>query len=430
LKNVLDKINTKLNAQEGFLKAVSVLAGGTAFAQVLGILTLPILTRLYTPQEFSVFAIYTALLGTLVVISCLRFEIAIPIPKNDKTAINLLILCLLSNIFLTALLIFCIILFKETIDNIINNKDFIKFIWLVPVGFFLAGLYNTFQFWYTRKKKFKDIAKTRVFQSISSSAVQVLMGILGVGVLGLIIGQIVNYSSGLLKLIKGFNKEKNITVNNISLKDIKLDFEKYDKFPKYSTLEALAHSSSMQLPLVIIGIFFLGPETGYIFLAMKVMTIPMSLIGNAIAQVYLANAPEHYNNKKLFEYSIKIVKKILKISWLPVFLMGIGSYYLFAIIFGKQWAAAGEIAIFLVPWILMQLLSSPIAMALHVIGKQKIAMLLHFFGFVIRVLGLITIGFTISNYMIEYFLLSGFVFYLIYLVFILSVVYRDERELI
>lgn len=430
MKNVLDKINTKLNAQEGFLKAVSVLAGGTAFAQVLGILTLPILTRLYTPQEFSVFAIYTALLGTLVVISCLRFEIAIPIPKNDKTAINLLILCLLSNIFLTALLIFCIILFKETIDNIINNKDFIKFIWLVPVGFFLAGLYNTFQFWYTRKKKFKDIAKTRVFQSISSSAVQVLMGILGGGVLGLIIGQIVNYSSGLLKLIKGFNKEKNITVNNISLKDIKLDFEKYDKFPKYSTLEALAHSSSMQLPLVIIGIFFLGPETGYIFLAMKVMTIPMSLIGNAIAQVYLANAPEHYNNKKLFEYSIKIVKKILKISWLPVFLMGIGSYYLFAIIFGKQWAAAGEIAIFLVPWILMQLLSSPIAMALHVIGKQKIAMLLHFFGFVIRVLGLITIGFTISNYMIEYFLLSGFVFYLIYLVFILSVVYRDERELI
>ena len=430
MKNILDKINTKLNAQEGFLKAVSVLAGGTAFAQVLGILTLPILTRLYTPQEFSVFAIYTALLGTLVVISCLRFEIAIPIPKNDKTAINLLILCLLSNIFLTALLIFCIILFRETIDNIINNKDFIKYIWLVPVGFFLAGLYNTFQFWYTRKKKFKDIAKTRVFQSISSSAVQVLMGILGGGVLGLIIGQIVNYSSGLLKLIKGFNKEKNITVNNISLKDIKLDFEKYDKFPKYSTLEALAHSSSMQLPLVIIGIFFLGPESGYIFLAMKVMTIPMSLIGNAIAQVYLANAPEHYNNKKLFEYSIKIVKKILKISWLPVFLMGIGSYYLFAIIFGKQWAAAGEIAIFLMPWILMQLLSSPIAMALHVIGKQKIAMLLHFFGFVIRVLGLITIGFTISNYMVEYFLLSGFVFYLIYLVFILSVVYRDERELI
>lgn len=430
MKSLLDKINTKLNAQEGFFKAVSVLAGGTAFAQILGILTLPILTRLYTPQEFSVFAIYTALLGTLAVISCLRFEIAIPIPKNDKTAINLLILCLLSNIFLTVILIFCIILFKETIGNIINNKDFIKYIWLVPVGFFLAGLYNTFQFWYTRKKKFKDIAKTRVFQSISSSTVQVLMGILGGGVLGLIIGQIVNYSSGLLKLIKGFNKEKNITINNISLKNIKLDFEKYDKFPKYSTLEALAHSSSMQLPLVIIGIFFIGPETGYIFLAMKVMTIPMSLIGNAIAQVYLANAPEHYNNRKLFKYSIEIVKKILKISWLPVFLMGIGSYYLFETIFGEQWAAAGEIAIFLVPWILMQLLSSPIAMALHVIGKQKIAMLLHFFGFVIRVLGLITIGFTISNYMIEYFLLSGFVFYLIYLVFILSVVYRDERELI
>lgn len=430
MKSLLDKINAKLNAQEGFLKAVSVLAGGTAFAQILGILTLPILTRLYTPEEFSVFAIYTALLGTLVVISCLRFEIAIPIPKDDKTAINLLILCLLSNVFLTMLLIFFIILFKETINNIINNTSFIKFIWLVPVGFFLAGLYNAFQFWYTRKKNFKVIAKTRVFQSISSSTVQILMGILGGGVLGLIIGQIVNFSSGLLKLIKGFNKEKNIALNNINLKDIKLDFKKYDKFPKYSTLEALAHSSSMQLPLVIIGIFFLGPETGYIFLAMKVMTIPMSLIGNAIAQVYLANAPEYYNNKKLFKYSIEIVKKILKISWLPIFLIGIGSYYLFALIFGKQWAAAGEIAICLVPWILMQLLSSPIAMALHIIEKQEIAMLLHFFGFVIRVIGLVLIGFTKPDYMVEYFLLSGFIFYFIYLVLILGIIYKNEREVV
>lgn len=428
MKSLLDKINVKLNAQGGFLRAVSVLAGGTAFAQILGIVTLPILTRLYTPEEFSIFAIYAALLGTLVVISCLRFEIAIPIPENDKTAVNLLILSLLSNIFLTMLLIFFIIFFKEIINNIINNPSFFEFIWLVPVGFFLAGLYNAFQFWFTRKKNFKVIAKTRVFQSISSSVVQILMGVLGGGVLGLIIGQITNFSSGLLKLIQKFKDEKNITPNNISLKDIRLDFKKYDKYPKYSALEALAHSSSMQLPIVVIGTFLLGAEVGYIFLAMKIMTIPMSLIGNAIAQVYLANAPEYYNNKKLFNYSVEIVLKILKISCLPIFLIGIGSYYLFEFIFGKQWAEAGEIAICLVPWILMQLLSSPITMALHIIEKQEIAMLVHFFGFFIRVIGLVLVGVTMPHYMVDYFLFSGFIFYFIYLVLILSIVYKNERE--
>lgn len=429
MKSFLDKVNAKLNGQGGFLKSVSVLAGGTAFAQMLGVLTLPILTRLYTPEQFSVFAIYSALLGTIAVISCLRFEIAIPIPNNDKTAINLLVLSILSNFFLTILLMIFIVFFNKYISSLINNPNFIKFIWLIPVGFFLSGLYNAFQFWYTRKKNFKIITETRIVQSVSSSIVQILMGILGVGVLGLIIGQIINFSAGIVKLILNFKRENLSLLKIINIKSIKLDFIEYNKFPKYSTLEALAHSSSMQLPIVVIGVFLLGPEAGYILLAMKIMTIPMSLIGGAIAQVYLASAPEYYRNGKLFNYSLMIVKKILKFSCLPIFLIGLGAYLFFPFIFGEQWAPAGKIAIYLMPWILMQLLSSPITMALHIIGKQKIAMLLHFFGFFIRVIGLVLIGSKFPSYLIEYFAFSGFIFYFIYLFVILSIVHREERDL-
>ena len=164
MKNLLEKINNKLNDQGGFLKAVSILAGGTAFAQILGILTLPILTRLYSPEEFSVFAIYSAILGAITVISCLRFDIAIPIPDKDSTAINLIILSLLSDVALTLILILIIFFYNDYIFSLFNNSSFIKFIWLIPIGFFLSGLYNTFQFWHTRKKNFKIIAETRVFQ--------------------------------------------------------------------------------------------------------------------------------------------------------------------------------------------------------------------------------------------------------------------------
>ncbi|MFH4122330.1 translocase, partial [Acinetobacter baumannii] len=67
----------RLNAQGGFLKAVSVLVGGTAFAQGLAIIALPFITRLYSPSDFSIFAVYASILGILTVASCLRFEIAI-----------------------------------------------------------------------------------------------------------------------------------------------------------------------------------------------------------------------------------------------------------------------------------------------------------------------------------------------------------------
>ncbi|MDC4533125.1 polysaccharide biosynthesis protein, partial [Acinetobacter baumannii] len=95
MKSLLVKINSKLNAQGGFLKAVSVLVGGTAFAQLVGLICLPILTRLYSPEDYAVLGIYVAIVSILSVIACLRLEIAIPIPEKDAEAKSLLILSLL-----------------------------------------------------------------------------------------------------------------------------------------------------------------------------------------------------------------------------------------------------------------------------------------------------------------------------------------------
>ena len=61
LTSFLLKIKRKLDVQGGFLKAVSVLMGGTAFAQLLSVLITPLLTRLYSPNDFALLAIYISL---------------------------------------------------------------------------------------------------------------------------------------------------------------------------------------------------------------------------------------------------------------------------------------------------------------------------------------------------------------------------------
>lgn len=428
MKSLLDKINTKLNAQGGFLKAISVLVGGTALAQLISILILPILTRIYTPEEFSVFAIFTSLLSAIVVVSCLRFEIAIPIPKKDKTAINLLLLSLISNIFLTIFLIIFIYFFKEKIFSYINNPFFNDFIWLIPVSFFLAGLYNTLQFWHTRKKNFKIISKTRIYQSVSSSFIQITMGFLGAGVLGLILGQVVNFAAGLGLLFSKFKAEGFFLFKKTSIDRIIYDFNKYDKFPKYSTFEALTHSFSMHLPIVIIGLFLIGPEVGYILLAMKIMSIPIGLIGSAVAQVYLAGAKDYRINRRLFNYSIYTVKKIFIIGIAPILFIGFSSYLFSETILGSEWSAVGEISMYLIPAVFMQLVASPITMGLHIIEKQKLAMFLQIFGFFIRVVGLFIVGRYNVDYIFEYFVISSFLFYFFYLIITLIVIYRNEVE--
>lgn len=253
MKSLLDKVNAKLNAQGGFLKAVSILVGGTVFAQGLAILALPILTRIYSPTDFSLFAVYTSLIMVLSVASCLRFEIAIPIPKEKEEAVNLVALSFISNLIISLIVFLVIIIFYPQIIELLGQPKFAQLIWFVPVGVFFLGLYNTFQYWATRQKQFKVIAKTRIIQSFGGVVTQILLGVLGFFSFGLIIGQIIKVSAGIRNLIKNFLDDSHEIFKKINFISLKKTFIRNKNFPKYSTFEALANTAGVQLPIIFIA---------------------------------------------------------------------------------------------------------------------------------------------------------------------------------
>lgn len=423
MKSLLEKFNAKLNAQGGFLKSVSVLVGGTVFAQIIGFICLPILTRLYTPEDYSILGVYVAIVSILAVVSCLRFDIAIPVAIESNEARNIFYLALISNIIFSILILLSIYLSYEYISNVEIIRELSFLIWLIPLGVFFNGLYSALQFWATRDKKFKLIAKTRITQAVFSNTTSISLAIYGLGFAGLILGQLLSYSGGILRLLRNAVNNKEST--NLTLKET---FLKYKNFPKYSTWEGLANTSAIQLPLIIISIFLVGPEVGYIMLAMKVLGIPMGLIGSAISQVYLSQASEYHNNKKLFSYTLEILKKILKIVFLPFLFLMVSSPYIFGYIFGKEWNEVGLYIMAMIPWYFMQILSSPISMALHVLSKQKLALFMQVLGFLIRVV-LLLIIFIINNEMaIYYYIVSGFLFYSMYFFAILYLIKSEEMK--
>ncbi|WP_322977346.1 lipopolysaccharide biosynthesis protein [Acinetobacter pittii] len=423
MKSLLVKINSKLNAQGGFLKAVSVLVGGTAFAQLIGLICLPILTRLYSPEDYAVLGIYVAIVSILSVIACLRLEIAIPISEKDEEAKALLILSLLSNFFIVLILYLILLFLNPIVQNFYIIKKLDIWIWFIPLGVFLSGLYSALQYWSTRRKRFKDIAQTRMTQAIFNNGASLSVGFFTGGFWGLILGQLFSFGGGLLKLGYSTYKDTIHVKKNTSLKTV---LYKYQDFPKYSTFEALANTSAIQLPLIIIASFLVGPEVGYLMLAMKVLGIPMGLIGSAMSQVYLSHAPTYYQKGELFNYTKTILNKILKLVILPFLLLLLISPYIFGFIFGKQWADIGYYISAMVPWYFMQILSSPVSMSLHIIGKQKIALILQLIGFFLRVICLIGVSVLNHKWIIQYYVISGLVFYLIYMLFVLYFVKRSK----
>lgn len=401
------------------IKHVVILSGGTALGQLLTVAILPILTRLYSPSDFAVFAIYASLLSICSVAASLRLDLAIPIPAEDLDAANITALAMAFTLAVAAIIAVLAILFGPSLAVLLKKEEIAPYLWLVPIGVLLASSYSISQYWVTRKKKFKLIATTRVAQASAAATIQVGAGALWGTPLGLIFGHIVNNGAGVVGLvIKSWRDDRRVFAQ-VDVSGMRLALSKYRRFPQYSALEALANSAAIHLPIVLIAAYAVGPEAGYLVLAMQVMQAPMAFIGNAVAQVYLGDAPERLRQGQLAEFTATMLRGLLKTGVGPLLFAGVVAPPAFSILFGSDWYRSGQLVSWMTAWFVMQFLVSPVSMALHVADKQFTALCLQLLGLLLRVGAVIFAALIGQAYISELYALSGFLFYTLYLIVVL-----------
>lgn len=410
-----------------FVRRVSVLVGGTALGQLIAILALPFLTRLYGPEAFSALAVYASILSLITVVACLRLEIAIPLPKSERMAAALCVLSISSVLCITLLVTVVIVFFPDLFNSLTNNK-IDGYLWLIPVGVLAVGLYNSLQYWSTRKKKFNLIAKTRVTQSIAGTLVKLISGLVSGGwMAGLIIGQLMSQGTGFVGFGRDLFKNDIKLFKGLKWHHLKAAIKKYDKFPKYSTLEAFANNGGIQIPIILIAYYSVGSEAGYLMIAMQLLGAPMGLIGNSVAQVYLAEGADRYHSGQLKLFTYKTIINLAKLAFVPLLMVAFCAPIIMPYILGAEWQRTGILISWMVPWFFMQFITSPVSMSLHITGNQKIAFILQLFGLILRVGSVLFAGQYYDSYIGEYYAISGLLFYLIYLVVILKILSIEKK---
>jgi O-antigen/teichoic acid export membrane protein len=418
----------KFKSTSGFKKSLITLVFGTAGSQAIVLMLLPLLTRLYTPEEFGSFSVFASLLGIFSVVAALRYEVAIPLPLRNNIAFDLVIISLFSILSITLFITITLFLFGDYFLSALANPLLEHVFYLLPVGIGLTGIYSVLLFWATRRKAFKSIALSRVQQSLAGGGTQTVLGIFGFGVTGLVIGQIVNNCGGLITLLRGSIPKNSKFFSEIELKSILNTSREYKNFPKYSTFEALTNSASVNVPIILLGSLVLGPELGALMLAMRVMQTPMGLIGGAISQVYFSEAAEKYEKNELKNFTVKVLTGLCKAGVGPLIFASITAPYFFGVVFGSKWGGAGEILQWMTPWFIMQFLVSPVSMAFHVTGNQRMIMNLQILGLVLRVSIVLFSNFLFDGkYILEAFSLSGALFYLIYFYFLCRIINIDIK---
>ena len=185
------KINSNIFKSD-FVKNVLTLMTGTTIAQAIPIAVTPILTRIYTPDDFGVFALFLAITAIAGAIANGQYEQSILLPKSDDDAINLVVLGVVIATVFSLLLLVIVLFFNTNIANLLGNKELENWLFLVPLSTLLVGIYNSLNFFNIRKKEFKNVSISLVSRSIGLSLSQVIIGLIALGPIGLIIGQIIS----------------------------------------------------------------------------------------------------------------------------------------------------------------------------------------------------------------------------------------------
>jgi len=276
-------INVKrLLPKNKFVRGVSIIAGGTAGAQILGVLASPLLTRLYSPADFGLLAVFASLLAVFAVVAGLRYELAIMLPESDVEAANIVVLSL-AVVVTTSLTVAIVIgIFSSQIASLINIPRLAPYLWLLPLGILLQGTYQVFANWGIRTKAFGALAKTKIKQVATLLLVQ-LAGF-GFGPLALLGGQVAGQVMGGTSL--GTHALKNPAFKRISLTSVKVSAVRYRHFPLFASWSALFNTVSMQLPPLAFAALFGATPVGYYALAYRVLGMPISMVGTAIGNVF------------------------------------------------------------------------------------------------------------------------------------------------
>ncbi|MGI6555348.1 MAG: lipopolysaccharide biosynthesis protein [Bacillota bacterium] len=407
-----------------FTRNVLTLMTGTTFSQALLVLVAPILTRIYSPENFGVYALYTSILSIIAVMSCLRYEHAIVLPEKEKDAANILFISLVICFCMTIITLLIILFFGKTIADILGSPELAHWLWLMPISLLAVGLFQILNYWSTRRKQFKRLAVRQITRSTATVISQLGIGIYfpPVNAGGLIGGDLLGQVVATSRLAWQIKKEEGRQIlNSIQWNTCKQLLSIYKKFPLYSSWASLINTLSAMLPALLLGYFFTPPIVGYFALAHRVLAMPMGIVGSSLGQVFFPEAAIKHRQGNLSEITFKIFEQLVSLCMVPIGLLTIISPELFGIIFGSNWVIAGEYVRWLSLWIFFQFISSPLSTVYIVLEKQQGLLVFNIFLLATRTITLVIGGiYNNATLTIILFGLSGFIMYLFFTVKILN----------
>lgn len=333
-----------------------------------------LLARVYTPEDFGVFALYTSVTGVIIVLAGARYEMATMLPRHDVEARviqTLAMRIILSSAGITTLVAIACYPVLASLPSI-GPWQGLAFLG-AGVTVALSATLAARSFWLTRTERYGVLAGNRVLQSASSALGQLLCGLSGIGgALGLMCGQAAGQLLALLRLrshTPELRQDPSVMSDGRPVPSVREMAIRYRRMPLLNGPNALVDALRINGINILIAQVAVS-QLGQFDQAWRLLQVPVALITGAVAQVFF-RALTTIEPGHMRPLVMRLVRRAGVAAVIPFILIFILSPALFPLLLGHQWTEAGYFARALTPWLAMTVMTSPISQVFIVTERQQ-----------------------------------------------------------
>nr|WP_294858240.1 oligosaccharide flippase family protein [uncultured Fluviicola sp.] len=353
-----------------FVRSVLTLMTGTAIAQLIAYLIYPILTRIYSTADIGELGVYTRLVAFITAFATARYELTLPIAKQDNHAFSLYRLSFrISLISLSTILLlgFLYYLFKP-----VDLSNYVFLIMVVLSSYIMVWI-NLGTSWSVRKKLFHQISIQRVVNALSVNGLRLFFGLAHLGSFGLILGSLLGSFASIFVFIRTFISEKRVFYPTKDIKRFRILAREYKSFPLINLPHTLLDLGVDLIIAALIVIYYGKDVFGSYSHAYMMLKLPLVFFGQSIGQVFFNRCSEMINKQQdIYPLVRKTIRTLFLIALVPFTILFFYGAPIFTFVFGNQWAESGRIAEILAPALLLNFLVSPISTLALILSKQKV----------------------------------------------------------
>ena len=349
---------------------------GTLVSQMIAVLLTPVLTRLYHPEAFGLFALFSSYCGIFSSFVNFRYEMSILLVRTRIMSFYIMKICFVISILTTVSLFlsYCFISYFDLGLKVLDKIEDIAF--PIIIGILLTNSISLLYLWNNKLNNYKILSVNKMLFSIVVFGAQWSLFYLKVTKFGLIYGFLLGQVILLIYFFSIHLTTHFTFLNKLDLRLTKVILKKFKKFPMYDIPSSLFSILSSQIPVIFFSSKFDNTVAGQYFLTQAILQAPITLVSNSFLDTFKNKAySEKLQTGNIRNVFIQYLKLLFFIAIIPSIIFFFFIEDIIVWVYGDNWELAGLFAKILIPAMFLRFIANPLSYTFYIFDQQKLNMI-------------------------------------------------------